>query len=126
MISERILSLTSLYQLGVLALLSLVGLVLWPSHLAGICGGGGLMALNFWGLRYLMKRIMGDGSARVFWAMLLASKTVLVMALLALWMLVVGMDAFGVALGLSTLFFGIGLAVTHQALSPASSGAHIG
>lgn len=114
MASFRLLRLASLYQLaGLAALLPVVAFV-WPRGMGGVLLGGLLMAANFWLLRFLLARAFGGSQPKVAYALALGFKLVLVLGLMAVLVLVVRVDAIGLAAGLATLFVGIMGATVHQ------------
>ncbi len=117
MVSKRVLVLASAYQLGATVGAGLLSLWLWPEGMTAVLFGGLLMTLNFWALRFFAAKAMGGSQPKVAYALLLAFKLVATMGLLALAILLLHLDAIGVALGLSTLFVGIGFAVAHQSFS---------
>ncbi|MEE8408549.1 MAG: hypothetical protein V3T05_02995 [Myxococcota bacterium] len=117
MVSQRVLVLASAYQLGAAIVFSLLSLWLCPERMTAVLFGGLLMTLNFWALRFFAAKALGGSQPKVAYALLLSVKLVAVMGLLAIAMLVLRLDALGIALGLSTLFVGIGFATAHQSFS---------
>ncbi len=117
MVSKRVLVLASAYQLGAALVGWLLSLWLWPELMSAVLFGGLLMTLNFWALRYFADKAMGGSQPKVAYALLLGFKLVATMGLLTLAILVLRLDAVGIAGGLSTLFVGIGLATAHQSFS---------
>ncbi len=120
MTTFRILRLASLYQLAGLAALLVVVAFTWPRGAGGVLLGGLLMALNFWLLRFLLTKAFGGSQPKVAYALALGFKLVLVLGLMALLVLVLHVDALGLAAGLATLFVGIMGATAHQSFQPAT------
>lgn len=118
MVSLRVLSLASIYQGAATAVFWGVSLWLWPERHFAVLVGGGLMALNFSALRWLGRKALNAEDRKLAYALALAIKLFAIMGLMALLVLVFHLDAVGMALGLSTLFVGIGLGSAHQAFSP--------
>ena len=121
MLSPKMLLLASRYQGASVATLCLVTMLIDPNMSLGIAGGGLLMAGNFWVMRVLLIKAFGDSKPSAAYALLLIPK--FGFTLVAMWALVsvLKLDPAGIALGLSTLFLGIGLGVTHLSLQPAST-----
>lgn len=116
MLTSQVLTLTLRYQLVVLGLASVGTLLWWPAGLGGVLGGGMIAGLNFAVLRFLVDRIMHGERGRGGYALLIIVKFGVVLGALALLVGVVKTDAIGVALGLFSLFLGVGLASLHVAL----------
>jgi hypothetical protein len=111
------------YQLAAVAVLGAVTLALWPAIAPGTVAGGIVMAANFWFLRTMATRIFTGPAdrAKAVYAVLLGMKLVLALAAIAVLVLLLELDPVGLALGLSTLFIGVGAATVHQVLAPARS-----
>jgi hypothetical protein len=122
MVSMRVLALTTTYQALACVLLFVLGLVLWGDAAWAILAGGSLMTLNFLALRWLAARALGGARPRLAYGIVLATKLVLVAALLAILVLVLDMHVLGLALGMSSLPAGIGLATAHTAFAAAPAG----
>jgi hypothetical protein len=123
MFSPHLLALISRYQLAAVALAAALTLVLWTEAAPGVVLGGAVMAGNFWIMRTALQKLVGDGTssrAKLLYGLFLVSKFFLVMGALALLVLVVRVHPLGIAVGMLSLFVGIGLAVAHRALAPAS------
>ena len=117
MLSARTLTLASKYQIGVVLLATTLAFFFWREAAAGILLGGGLMASNFWAMRYLVFKAIGEGRPNMLYVGALAFKMLVVLAVIALLLKVFAPSAAGFALGMTSLFVGIGLAMTHQTLS---------
>ncbi len=120
MVSARVLTLASIYQVLASVLLVGLGLWLWPERATAIACGALVMTANFFALRLLAARALGGSRPKMAYALLLSLKFAAVAALLALFVLVLELDVLGLALGMSSLFVGIGLATAHAAWSAPS------
>jgi hypothetical protein len=116
--TPRFLAAANGYQLGVVAAAVLGSAWLWPAGAVGIFAGGVLMALNFWALRTLLSKLLAkpEGRSAVILALLLATKFAAVIGLMALLVLVLGINAVALAVGLATLFLGVALGAVHCTL----------
>ncbi len=112
------LTLASRYQFASLAILALASLFVDREIAIATLAGGSLMGANFWLMRFLLFKAMGGAKPSVAYALLLAIKFGVV--LLLLWVLVeqLRLHPTGIALGLLTLFIGVGLSVVHLVLQP--------
>ena len=117
MVSLRVLTLASVYQVVAAVVLVGLGLWWWPSRVAAVGLGSLVMTINFFALRLLAARALGGSKPKVAYALALSLKFAAVAGLLALFVLVFELDVLGLALGMSSLFFGIGLATAHVACS---------
>jgi len=117
----RALILTTWYQIPVLALASLASAYLWPEGALAILVGGLLMGGNFWAIRVLVAKVFTAEKPKTSYAILLAGKFVLVMALIPLLLWALELDPLGFAVGLATVFAGVGLSVVHTHLVPEAS-----
>jgi hypothetical protein len=117
MASLRVLALATYYQAATCLALFVLGLVLWRDGVWAILAGGCLMTVNFIALRLLAARALSGSSPRLAYGVALGGKLVLVAGVLALFILVLDMHVLGLAVGMSSLFFGIGLATAHTAFS---------
>ena len=122
MVTARTLALASIYQLGITAVAALGCAWRWREGLVGVAVGGGLMALNFWLVRFLGQRAMVSAQPRLVYVLALALKFVVMLGLIALAMTLLHPNPAALAAGMLTLFLGIALAALHQALS--SKAAH--
>ena len=116
----KMLQTASHYQLVSVGFLALASAALWPAGALGVLAGGLLMAGNFWFLKTMVHRVF-DGpadKAKAVYAVLLAFKFVAALGLLALLILVLEVHPIGVAVGMASLFVGIGLGLVHHALKP--------
>jgi small-conductance mechanosensitive channel len=118
MVSLRVLTLAGIYQGASAVVFWALSLWLLPQRHVAVLVGGGLMALNFVALRWLGTRAMNAENRKLAYGLALAFKLIAIMGLMAVLVLVIRIDAIGLALGLSTLFVGIGLGTAHQAFSP--------
>jgi hypothetical protein len=120
--STQILRRVSWYQMASLAVLALGALVFRPHALPPLFAGGLLMALNFWLLRTLTRKAFSSPKPKIAYALLLAIKMVAVLGVMAFLILVVRLSPIPFALGLATLFVGLGVAlVMHTGASQAHS-----
>ena len=108
MVTLRVLSLASLYQLVATVLVFAATFWLWRDHSLAALVGGALMAANFWALRFFAARALKGGKPRAAYAVLLGFKFVAVMGLMALLVLVLRLDPLGLAVGMSDLLRGGG------------------
>ncbi len=119
MTTLRALSLVTAYQLACAALAAVLTFWLWRAATVAVLAGGGLGALNFWGLRLLAERaLMGRGKHRLLWGLLLAVKLALVLAVVAALVIFLRLPPLGFALGLSTMIVGMMLAMAHVIATP--------
>jgi hypothetical protein len=119
MMSPQLLRSISRYQLIMVAVFSAASLVFWLEAAPGVLAGGLVMAGNFWVMRRALEKLTDAGAAnrtKVLYGLFLVTKFFLVMGALALMVLVLRLDALGIALGMLSLFVGIGLGVAHHAL----------
>lgn len=117
---SRMLQTASQYQLASVAILALGCAALWPAGALGVLAGGLLMTGNFWFLKTMVQRVF-DGpqdKAKAVYALLLAFKFAAVLGALALLILVLEVHPIGIAVGMTSLFFGIGFALVHHNLKP--------
>lgn len=114
------LQVTSFYHLVCVGVAAIGCLVVWPDGALGVLVGGVLMAGNFWVLRAMMRRILSGAANRtkLIYAILLALKLVAVMGVMAVLVLVIDINPIGLALGMATLFFGVGLTALHAVFRP--------
>ena len=124
--SVRLLLRVSIYQIAAVLVMSLASLWLWPNRAIAVLSGGGLMALSFWALRFFAAGALTQKRAKLAYGIGLAIKLVVVMALVALFILVLKLDVLGFAIGMSSLFFGIGLATLHEIVSRAPESSSTG
>lgn len=112
------LTLASRYQFASLAVLAFATLFVDRDIALATLAGGVLMGTNFWLMRFLLFKAMGGSKPSVAYALLLAVKFGFV--LLMMWVLVnqLQLHPTGIALGLLTLFIGIGLSAVHLVLQP--------
>ena len=117
--SPRMLNIASIYQVACVAILALGSLFLWPEGALGVLAGGLVMAGNFWFLKTMMARLMSstENRGKLIYAIALATKFVGVFAILGLLIVVFEVNALGIALGMMSLFVGIGLGAVHVSLS---------
>jgi len=117
--SPKLLHTAALYQAVSAGLLATALLFIWPEGAVGALAGGALMAGNFWLLRVAVTKLMAGGGhnrAKLLWGLLLAFKLVVLLALLALFVIVLDLHPVGLAAGMFTLFLALVLASLHQAL----------
>jgi len=117
-VSSKMLTFASRYQFAALAILSLVFLFVDREIAVGLLAGGVLMGANFWLMRFLLFKAMGGSKPSVAYALLLALKFGVVLVLLWVLVSVLELHPTGIALGLLTLFIGIGLSLLHILLEP--------
>jgi len=121
MVSMRILSLASAYQLVSVVLFSTASAWLLPNRALAVLVSGAVMTLNFFGLRWLASKALNSERRRAAYAVALIGKFFVITGVLAAMVLVFRLDVIGIALGMSTLFVGIGLATVHQSFSAAAA-----
>jgi len=109
----------SLYQLASLSAVAILALVFRPQALLSLLAGGLLMAVNFWLLRALGQKAFSGARAKMGYALLLAVKMVVVLGLMAFFVLVLRVDPLAFAVGLATLFVGLGIATLTQSAAHA-------
>jgi hypothetical protein len=109
------LSRASWYQAASTAVFALLSLWLWPALALAIGVGGALMTANFWAMRVFLARALAGSNRRLAYGIALSVKFVVVLGLLAVLVLVLQIDPIGIAIGMMSLFVGIGLAVAHGA-----------
>jgi hypothetical protein len=116
--NTRVLSLVTHYQLVAVALSVVLALWLWPTGVWGVALGGLFAVANFWGLRTLVGRTFTASTRhKLAYGLLLTVKTMIALAIMAVLLLVVHLHPLAFALGLATMFVGIGLAMTHVLLT---------
>jgi len=118
MVSSKMLALASRYQFATLAILSLISLFIDREIAVGLLAGGILMGGNFWLMRFLLFKAMGGPKPSVAYALLLALKFGVVLVLLWVLVSILQLHPTGIALGLLTLFIGIGLSFLHLLFQP--------
>jgi len=113
MVTPRILSLISRYQLAALAFMAIGALFVDREIALGLLAGGALIGANFGLMRFLFGKALGGEKPSVAYGLLLGFKFTAVLG--AMWLLVsvAELHPTGIALGLSTLFIGIGLGASH-------------
>jgi hypothetical protein len=121
MISARTLQLASLYQIAVVLSAGLLSILFWDGAASGIFLGGLLMGANFWARRYLASKVFEPERAKPVYLIALGMKMMVALGLIALLLKIFSPHPVGFAIGMATLFMGIGLAITHQALRPMAS-----
>lgn len=119
--SLRVLHLVTVYQFATVAAFALGSLWLWPAGALAVSLGGVFGILNFWALRVLVQRTLagGERKRKVVYAIVLGSKLVVALAVMASVVLVLRVDPLGFALGLSSMFLAIAAAVGHVTLARA-------
>jgi hypothetical protein len=120
MVSPRMLNRASWYQAASTVALTLLGLWLWPHLAIAIFAGGLLMTSNFVAMRYLLVRALQAKKRKLAYGIALSSKFAVVLGVMALLVLYFEIDPMGMAIGMSSLFFGIGLATAHGAFDTES------
>ena len=116
------LNLALLYQVICVAVLSAASAIFWPAGALGVLAGGLLMAGNFWALKTVVTRLLGGaGQGKLIWGLLLAIKFAVLLALMGLMILVLDLNALGIALGMFSFFVGVTLGYVHVSLSPVES-----
>jgi hypothetical protein len=125
MLSERTLTLTQIYQAASSVCVAAVCAWLWPQAFSGICAGAVLMALNFWALRLVGKRLFGPQASpkKATYAVMLLMKQVAALVLMSVVLMVLKPDIAGLAVGMTTVFAGILLSMLHQAVWPQKASA---
>lgn len=121
MVTEKLLSHITYYQLGAVVLMTALAAAFWSAAALAIGVGGLLMAGNFWLVYTFAGKALKGARPKVAYALLYGVKLLAVMGAMALALLVFHLDALGFAVGMSSLFVGIGLATAHQALAPAQA-----
>jgi hypothetical protein len=126
MATLRNLTLTSWYQAATVIFMTLVSLLLSPTRSLAVLTGGTIMVLNFLALRFFAARALLGAKPKLAAAMALIAKLFIVAGLMAFCILVMKLDVLGFAVGMSSLFVGVFLAMIHQAFSPAAVSASSG
>jgi len=113
--SPAFFQLVTRYQFVAVAALSLGALFVSPEIAMGSIAGGVVMAFNFWAMRVLLHKAVGLGGAKpsMKYALLLIAKFGFVLAAMFILVNVFELNVIGIALGLFTLFVGMGLAMLH-------------
>lgn len=114
MVTLSTLRLALLYQIAVAGVATLLSVVFWSIGTSGLFLGGLVMALNFWALNFLAARVFQNGQTKGAYVIALAFKMVLAMAVIAGILHFFHPYPVAFALGLGSLFLGIGLALLHQ------------
>ena len=116
----RVLYIAGKYQLGAVVALSAASLAWWPQGAVGVLTGGLLMAANFWMLRVLAFRLAQNGpdGKKIVYGLMLASKMVVVLGIMALLVLVFEIHPVAIAVGMASLFVAICLSAAHMILLP--------
>jgi hypothetical protein len=117
----RALELSTRYQIPILLLATVASVGLWPEGAAGVLIGGILMGANFWLIRFLLGKVFLSEQPKTGYVIMLGGKFVAVMGAIPLLMWAFDLHPLGFALGLMTVFVGIGCAVVHVQLSPKQS-----
>jgi hypothetical protein len=123
MFSEALLITITRVQLGLTVLVGLAAAPFSPGLARAEVLTGLLMAANFWALRTLTARIMGESKSKTLFALVLAFKHLLVLLVLAVFVLVLRLDGVGVALGVATLVAAITIGVVRGSLVAREPGA---
>lgn len=108
------------YQLGAVAVLSAASLAWWPQGAVGVVAGGLLMAANFWLLKLLANRLTANGpnGTKIVYGLMLASKMVVVLGIMAALVLVFEVHPIGIAVGMASMFIAVGLSAAHMIFVP--------
>jgi len=102
----------SVAQLFITAFLTAASAVFWPQGLSGTAAGGLLMTANFYLLRSLLSKVLDPHTQRkVMYAALIAGKFVSVMLIMTWLVVVAQVHPVGMAVGMSSLFGGIFVAI---------------
>ena len=117
MATLRSLTLITWYQAATVVVMSLASLLVSPGRTVAVLVGGVIMVLNFWALRFFAARALLGAKPKLAAAVALVVKLVVVAGLMAVCIVVVKLDVLGFAVGMSSLFAGIFLAMVHQAFT---------
>ena len=120
MVTPRMLSRASWYQAASTVALTLLGLWLWPHLAIAIFAGGLLMTSNFLTMRFLLVRALQSKKRKLAYGIALSAKFAVVLGVLALLVLFLEIDPMGIAIGMTSLLIGIGLATAHGAFDTES------
>ena len=120
MVSPRMLTRASWYMAASAVALTLLGLWLWPHQALAIFAGGALMTSNFVAMRFLLVRALQGKKRKLAYGLALAVKFAVVLGIMAILVLVFEIDPMGIAIGMSSMFIGIGLATAHGAFDTES------
>ncbi len=115
--SMRMMSLATWYQAGAALVAGLVCFWLWPAGAWGVLFVGAFAVSNFWAWQVLVRRSFGEGKPRPIYLVALGTKMLVTLGILTLIVVVLRPPALAIALGLSTLFVGLALAMAHLSLS---------
>jgi len=121
MMSPRMLDLAIRYQVAAVLAFFGASLLLWPDGAMAVFAGGALGAANFWFLRYAAGKLLLNDKPKMAYVILLAIKFAVVLGAMAVMVLVLRLNALGIALGLFTLFIGIGGGTLHMILGPSKA-----
>lgn len=117
MLTSRLLTLTSWYQVGVTAVAALVSLQVWDAPRArAVLAAGAFMGANFWLSRWLGARALQADNPKMVYGLALALKHLAALAVLAVLGFVLELDPMGLAMGIATLFVAVPLALSHGLL----------
>ncbi len=116
--TPKTLKLASLYQLLLAVMAGGLAQLLWREHASGVFSGALVMAVNFFGLWFVLRGLQyGVGTAsKGFYSILLMTKLIAVFAVVAFLVLEVRVSALGLAVGMMTMLIGMGFAVVHTQL----------
>ena len=118
MLSPKVLSLISRYQLAALAVMAIGALFVDREVAIGLLAGGVLMGVNFGLMRFLLFKAMGQEKPSAGYGLLLGLKFAVVLGVMWFLVSVLLLHPTGVALGLFTLLIGIGLGTAHLLIQP--------
>ena len=113
MFTPKMLGLALRYQVVAGLVFVAVSATLWPSGSTGVLSGVLLAAVNFWFLQYAVSKLFVSEKPNLLWAVLLGFKFVAVLGAMAVLVLVARVHPLGMALGLFSLFIGIGFGTGH-------------
>lgn len=115
MLTTRVLTLVTLYQLGATLVVGVLTAWLWSAGALAVFVGGAFATVNFWGLRVLVERTLkAAGKHKIVYALMLAFKLALALGVMAGLLIVLRLHPLAFALGLAaSSVAGLGLGITH-------------
>jgi hypothetical protein len=112
------LALVGRYQLVTTLIGVLAALAAWPQGAMGVLAGGLIMYGNMRAMAFLLQRLASAApvKSKLPYLVMLALKFVAVLSVVGALVLVADIEPVAIALGMLTLFLGVGLGVLHITL----------
>ena len=116
MVSRHLLARASMIQLASVGIASVAAAWLWPQGTSGVLLGGLVTSVNLLLMRLLTRRVLGgDGEFKAIYAVALGLKFTLLIGLITVIMTYFNPNIAAFALGMGTLFIGVGGSMLHDA-----------